>query len=76
MKVFVTSGRDRDRDRDRDVPCPHRRIQVEVFWVVTPCCGGIHRFEGLFCLHLHGEIAEFKTCEQNDFGQINSGKGK
>jgi len=31
------------------------KIQVEVFWVVTPCSVvvGYQRFGGLSCLHLH-----------------------
>jgi hypothetical protein len=34
-------------------------IQVEVFWVVTPCSAvvGYHRFGGPCCLHLQGSDA-------------------
>jgi hypothetical protein len=34
------------------------KIQVEVFWVVTPCnvAVGYQRFEGPCCLHLQGEV--------------------
>jgi hypothetical protein len=32
-------------------------IQVDVFWVVTPCSVVVgHRFEGQCCLHLRGEV--------------------
>jgi len=33
-------------------------VQVEVFWVVTPCriVVGHQRFRGLPCLHLQGEV--------------------
>jgi hypothetical protein len=32
-------------------------LQVEVFWVVTPCIDvvGYQRFRGPYCLHLQGE---------------------
>jgi len=34
------------------------KIQVEVFWVVTPCSVvvGYQRFGEPCCLHLHGEV--------------------
>jgi len=35
------------------------KIQVEVSWVMTPCCAvaGYERFEGPCCLRLHGEVS-------------------
>jgi hypothetical protein len=34
------------------------KVQVEVFWVVTPCSVvvGYQRFGEVFCLHLQGEL--------------------
>jgi len=33
-------------------------IQVNIFWVITPCSFvvGYQRFGGLCCLHLQGEV--------------------
>jgi hypothetical protein len=37
------------------------KVQVEVFWVMTPCsvAVGCQRFGGTCCLHVHGEDLKY-----------------
>jgi hypothetical protein len=44
------------------------KIQVTVFWIVTPCSDviGYRRFGGSFCLHLHSEDRDFDPSVPSD----------